>query len=184
MYSIVIAVIKRVIRGCILNSSDGDVPGSSTSQSSDRITLSKLSERFALFMGSIPHCRELNMALVKITQAGVVVKLPYSDKLVGNPETGVIHGGAITTLMDQASGLAVACAIAPGVDITPTIDLRVDYMGPAEPHHDVLGFVEAYRVTRNVVFTRGVAYHDSVDRPIASCVATFMRMGFGKSYWD
>ncbi len=50
-------------------------------------------------------------------------------------------------------------------------------MHPAEPHKDVFGFAECYRVTPTVIFTRGVAYQTSRDEPIAHVVGAFMRMG-------
>ncbi|MEE2731860.1 PaaI family thioesterase [Ketobacter sp.] len=137
-----------------------------------------------MFLHGVRHSMELGMALEEITAEGLVVRLPYSDKIIGNPDTGVIHGGAITSLMDQACGLAVAQAMAPDFDITPTIDLRIDYMRPAEPGKDVLAYVECYRKTRSVVFTRGVAYQDNRDEPIAHCVANYMRMGLSKIPWS
>lgn len=134
------------------------------------------------FMSSIKHGQTLGLELVEATKEGVTIKLPYKEELVGNPYTGVIHGGAITSLLDQACGMAVAVAIAPELDITPTIDLRIDYMRPAEPHRDIMAFTHIYRVTRSVVFARGVAYQDSIDKPIAHCVATFIRMGMKDGY--
>ena len=135
------------------------------------------------FLEGVRHSMVLGMELIQIEPPGLVLKLPYSDKIVGNPETGVIHGGAITTLMDQACGLAVAVALAPEYDITPTIDLRIDYMRPAEPGKDVFAYVEGYRKTRQVVFTRGIAYHDDRSKPIAHCVANFTRMGIKQVPW-
>lgn len=143
-----------------------------------------LEEGLKLFLNGVRHSIFLGMSLEEITGEGLVVRLPYSEKIIGNPETGVIHGGAITSLMDQACGLAVAQAIAPDFDITPTIDLRIDYMRPAEPKKDVLAYVTAYRKTRSVVFARGVAYQDSREEPIAHCVANFMRMGLSKVPWQ
>lgn len=134
------------------------------------------------FMSSIKHGNMLGLELVEASKEGVTIKLPYKEELVGNPYTGVIHGGAITSLLDQACGMAVAAAIAPELDITPTIDLRIDYMRPAEPHRDIIAFTHVYRVTRSVVFARGVAYQESVDKPIAHCVATFIRMGMKDGY--
>lgn len=136
-----------------------------------------------LFLGGVRHSMLLGMKLEEITEEGLIVRLPYSEQIIGNPETGVIHGGAITSLMDQSCGLAVAQALAPDFDITPTIDLRIDYMRPAEPKKDVLAYVTAYRKTRSVVFASGVAYQDSRDEPIAHCVANFMRMGLSKVPW-
>lgn len=136
------------------------------------------------YIQGVRHSKVLGMELVDVAPDGIVVRMPYSEKIIGNPETGVIHGGAITTLMDQACGLAVAAALAPEFDITPTIDLRIDYMRPAEPGKDVYAFVEAYRKTRQVVFTRGIAYHEDRNRPIAHCVANFTRMGLNKTPWS
>jgi acyl-coenzyme A thioesterase PaaI-like protein len=52
-------------------------------------------------------------------------------------------------------------------------------MHPAEPNKDVFGFAECYRVTPNIIFTRGYAYQDDPAQPIARVVGTFMRMGKG-----
>ncbi len=134
------------------------------------------------FMKNIRHGQVLGLELLEASKEGITIKLPYSTDLVGNPYTGVIHGGAITALLDQSCGMAVAAAIAPELDITPTIDLRIDYMRPAEPHRDVLAYTHVYRVTRSVVFARGVAYQDDINKPIAHCVATFIRMGMKDGY--
>ena len=102
--------------------------------------------------------------------------MPYSDAIVGNPVTGVIHGGAITTLMDTCCGISTVCYL-PEFEICPTLDLRIDYMHPAEPGKAIFGFAECYRVTPAVIFTRGIAYQDDRSEPIAHVVGTFMRMG-------
>lgn len=81
-----------------------------------------------------------------VTPAGLTLCLPYSTQIIGNPETGVIHGGAITTLMDTTCGISTVCVL-PEFEVCPTIDLRIDYMRPAEPNKDVYGFAECYRVT-------------------------------------
>ncbi len=82
--------------------------------------------------------------------------LPYAPHIVGDPQTGVIHGGAITSLMDTACGMATLCVL-PEFEVCPTLDLRIDYMHPAEPHKPVFGFAQCYRVTTDVIFTRGFA---------------------------
>lgn len=136
------------------------------------------------FMAGIKHSQQLGLELVDVWEGGLIVKLPYSEQIVGNPETGIIHGGAITTLMDQTCGMAALSSLIPKFDIAPTVDLRIDYMRPAEPGRDILGKAETFRVTSSVIFTRGVAYHEDSDKPIAHCVATFMRMGLTKERWQ
>jgi len=121
----------------------------------------------------VPHARLLQMTVVDVGPGECRIRLPYSDRLVGNPETGVVHGGVITTLLDQCGGSSVLAALEELTSIA-TLDLRIDYMKPATPGRDIVGYSHCYKLTRNVAFTRAVAYHESVDDPIATAVGTFM----------
>lgn len=124
-------------------------------------------------MSNIPHNKALGMEVLEITRSNARFKLVYSEKLVGNPDTGVLHGGAITALLDACSGASVFAALTEWSPIA-TLDLRIDYLRAAEPHRDVLAHATCYRVARHVAFTRAVAYHDDEADPIASSVGTFM----------
>ncbi|MGG7093979.1 PaaI family thioesterase [Shewanella indica] len=131
------------------------------------------------FVNQLAQCRRLGLKVHEGSEHHVLIELPYSTELVGYPETGVIHGGVITTLMDTASGCAVVCAIKDkygSLEISPTLDLRVDYMKPAEPNKPVYGFAECYKLSSSVAFTRAIAYQDSIDDPIAHAVGSFMRI--------
>lgn len=136
----------------------------------------KILEQMQQVVPALKHHQALGLSVVDADVGKLLLKLPYDKKIVGNPSTGIISGGALTALMDTACGFAAITALdSPG--ICPTLDLRIDYMRPAEPGLDVIGEAEAYRVTRNVVFARGVAYHEGRrDKPIAHCTATFMRL--------
>ena len=125
------------------------------------------------FSANVPHNRALGMNVLAIEDGLAVFELPYDAKLVGNPDTGVIHGGAITALLDGASGAAVFAAMTEFIPIA-TLDLRIDYLRPAEAGRSVKCRATCYKTTRNVAFTRAVAYHDSPDDPIAHSVGTFM----------
>jgi uncharacterized protein (TIGR00369 family) len=128
------------------------------------------------FLMALRHCQVLGMHIHTALPTGLTLRLPYSAHIVGNPETGVIHGGALTTLMDTTCGIATVCVLAE-FEICPTIDLRIDYMRSAKPNKDVFGFAECYRVTPTIIFVRGYAYQDDPQEPIAHVVGTFMRMG-------
>ena len=124
---------------------------------------------------AIRHCVVLGLKVVSAEKGKLTMELPYSPSIVGNPETGVIHGGALTTLMDSVCGFSVPLAL-DKLQVCPTLDLRIDYITGATPGQSVYGSAEVYRVTNNVVFVRGVAWQTSPDNPIANCVATFMRI--------
>ena len=100
-------------------------------------------------------------------------ELPYDKKLVGNPDTGVLHGGAITALLDACSGAAVFAALTDWKPIA-TLDLRIDYMRAGEVGRDIVCRAHCYKLTRNVAFTRAVAFHDDESDPIATSMGTFM----------
>jgi len=125
------------------------------------------------FTEGIPHNKALGMEMLELDRGEARFKLPYDPKLVGNPDTGVLHGGAITALLDACSGASVFAALTEWVPIA-TLDLRIDYLRAAEAGRDVIAHATCYKKTRNVAFTRAVAYHDDPDDPIASSVGTFM----------
>ncbi|MEX6502700.1 PaaI family thioesterase [Pseudomonas zhanjiangensis] len=135
-------------------------------------------ERAQRFLEALRQCQVLGIRVHAAGPSDLTLCLPYSPRIVGNPETGGVHGGAITTLMDTTCGISTVCVL-PEFEICPTLDLRIDYMHPAEPGKDVFGFAECYRVTPNIIFTRGYAYQDDPAQPIAHVVGTFMRMGKG-----
>lgn len=120
-----------------------------------------------------PHAVYLGMRVVEMGPGFGVCALPFREELIGDPRRRVIFGGAITTLIDHASGLAVACAVEELTAIA-TIDLRVDYVRAAASDVPLYARAECYRLTRNVAFVRAVAYERTSDDPFASALGTFM----------
>ena len=108
----------------------------------------------------------------------VRLRVPYAAHLVGDPDTGVIHGGVITAALDNASGWAVRHTDIweEGISMA-TLDLRIDYMRSAIPGRDLLVTAECYKKTQTIAFIRAVAYdqEDEDDEdPVATSVAAFM----------
>jgi uncharacterized protein (TIGR00369 family) len=126
-----------------------------------------------VFSRRVPHSLALGIKILDLTASEVRYELPYDPKLVGNPDTGTLHGGAITALLDSCSGAAVFAALTDLVPIA-TLDLRIDYLKPAEPGKSVIARAVCYKMTRNVAFTRAVAYQGDPDDAIAHSVGTFM----------
>jgi uncharacterized protein (TIGR00369 family) len=97
---------------------------------------------------------------------------PFAEHLVGDIEANVIHGGVITTLLDSFCGLACGAALEE-FRFVATLDLRIDYMRPADSGRDIKAEAECYHVTKSVAFTRAWAYHDSKDKVIATAQGAF-----------
>ena len=100
------------------------------------------------------------------------MSVPYDLLIIGNPASGVIHGGAVTSLMDTCCGLAVLSHPAVNTSMA-TLNLKVDYMRPANPGQQVSAEAECYYVTRTVAFVRVIAFDEDKNRPVATAHATF-----------
>ncbi|AZV77745.1 PaaI family thioesterase [Parasedimentitalea marina] len=124
------------------------------------------------FIGAIPHAQELGMVLENLGDGTAEISMPYDEKLIGDPDTGVIHGGAVSALMDTCCGAAVMChPEAPGG--TATIDLRIEYMRAATPGQTIMTKATCHHISRNVAFVRAVALDDDRENPVATATAAF-----------
>jgi uncharacterized protein (TIGR00369 family) len=130
-------------------------------------------ERVQAMMKWTPQGQALGFEVTKLKGNHVWGRAPYKPELIGDPETGVIAGGVITTFLDQLCGMAAVLAMkAPSM--VATIDIRIDYMRAATPGRDVLAEAHCYKIGRNVAFVRAVAFEDDAGNPIAHATATFM----------
>jgi uncharacterized protein (TIGR00369 family) len=135
--------------------------------------VARLAQLNRQFHQVVPLNVALGLQMIELTDGEARMRLPYSHDLVGNPDTGVLHGGAITSLMDACCGAAVFMKLPMPVPIA-TLDLRIDYLRPAEPERDVQARATCFRLTRNVAFVRGVAFHEDESDPVAAAAGAFM----------
>lgn len=99
-----------------------------------------------IFDELVPFNRVLGLKICSIKAGGVTGRIAMRPELIGHAITNRLHGGVISAGLDAMGGLAVMAAIgARHMDEAPaqrlnryaklgTIDLRIDYLRPANGH--------------------------------------------------
>ena len=124
-------------------------------------------------LAHVPHASAIGMRVISAEKGNVLLALAYAPHLVGDPDTGVISGGVITSLLDNGSGIATMLSLGTPRAIA-TLDLRIDYMRAAVPGRNLYARCRLTRRTRAIAFVSGICFDDNEDDPVATSVATFM----------
>lgn len=116
---------------------------------------------------------EMNLQIERSALDGVQLRMPYNPEFCVDEEGTMLHGGILTALLDSAFGLANFLAVE-DLESMATLDLRVEYLGPAQSRADILVFTECYRQTRHVVFNSGRIWFDKDgESEVARAMGTF-----------
>jgi uncharacterized protein (TIGR00369 family) len=123
---------------------------------------------------TVPQAAALGFRFVSAGGGKGSIEVPWREDLVGDPDTGVIAGGVVTSLLDHTCGLAITSAAGAGPFGTATLDLRIDYMRPAAPRAGVTAEAHCYKLTRSIAFVRAQAWDADPADPIATVQAAFV----------
>ena len=136
------------------------------------VTLAELGERMAL---ATPQAAALGIRIVSVEPGLAAMAVPHRADLVGDPATGVLAGGVVTTLLDHVCGLAVSSKLLDNGALLPlaTLDLRIDYMRAAEPGREIVAKAHCYKLGHTIAFVRATAFDGDEDDPVATAQAAF-----------
>ena len=121
----------------------------------------------------MPHSRHLGMQVIEIGEGWALMALDYDPRFVGDPETGVLHGGVVTALLDTCCGASVmAHPAAPGGDRDHRPPHRLHAPGAAR----TAGSSPAPSATAAPApspSSARVAWTESPDEPVAAASGAF-----------
>jgi acyl-CoA thioesterase len=85
-------------------------------------------ERIERAIEAVPYARLLGIELEKVALGEATLTLAIRPELSQNH--GVVHGGAIASLIDTATAFAILTLLEPDERVT-TVDLTISYLRPA-----------------------------------------------------
>ena len=104
----------------------------------DEVRLNRIHEAFA----SVPYAKLIGLELGEMKPGEANLHLDIRDELKQNQ--GVVHGGAVASLIDTAAAFAVVTRLEAGERVTTT-DLTIHYLRP----------ITSGRLTANARIVRG-----------------------------
>jgi uncharacterized protein (TIGR00369 family) len=133
----------------------------------DPARVARAREAFA----SVPYARLLGLELGEISRGEVTIHLEVRDELRQNQ--GVVHGGAVASLIDTAAAFAVLTQLELNERVTTT-DLTIHYLRP----------VSAGRLTATARIVRGgrrllvlsVEVTNDQQVPVATAVTSYIKL--------
>jgi len=136
----------------------------------DNLDPQKLARAHNAF-AAVPYAKFLGLQLGEVRPGEVSIHLDVRDELKQNQ--GVVHGGAIASLIDTASAFAVLTQIDVDERVTTT-DLTIHYLRPARSGR-LTATARTIRGGRRL-FVLSVDVHDQANILIASAVTTYIKI--------
>lgn len=121
----------------------------------------------------MPFNDHLGIEVTEASDGYAEAKLPFSDDLRSHHFGSVAHGGATYSLADTTGGAAV---ISLAGDVTPTVDMRIEYLSPSTT--DLTASAEVIRHGENLSIAH-VEVHDASGERVATAQGTYKASGQG-----
>jgi uncharacterized protein (TIGR00369 family) len=120
---------------------------------------------------SVPYANFLGLELGEINYDRVSIHLDVREQLKQN--RGVVHGGAIASLIDTASAFAVLTRIEPDEHVTTT-DLTIHYLRPVTEGR----LIATARIVKGGrrLFVLSIDVTNDSDRLVATAVTTYIKV--------
>lgn len=133
----------------------------------DEARVARIHEAFA----SVPYAKFLGLELGEMKPGEASLHLEVRDELRQNQ--GVVHGGAVASLIDTASAFAVVTQLEANERV-PTTDLTIHYLRPITAGR-LSATARTVRAGRRL-FVLSVEVMDDQRRMVATAVTTYIKL--------
>ncbi len=128
-------------------------------------------ERIERAIEAVPYARLLGIQLEKAAPGEATLTLAIRPELTQNH--GVVHGGAIASLLDTATAFAILTLLEPDERVT-TVDLTISYLRPAV-EGKLLATARVLRQGRRL-FIVSAELVDSGGTLLTTALSTYIRL--------
>ncbi len=122
-------------------------------------------------LDAVPFAKLLGLELDTIEPGLAVMSLRIRQELKQN--SGVVHGGAIASLIDTAMAFAIIPLLAEG-ERTTTVDLTINYLRPLTSGR-VTATARVLRAGRRVI-ALSADVSDELSNPAVTALSTYLRL--------
>lgn len=122
-------------------------------------------ERVARILSDMPYARQIGACLDASGEDGIVLRLPFLQRLVGNPRSSTFHGGVIGSFMQITALAAIFAELGEGRP-PRFIDFSTDFLSRAGPS-DLFARCRFERIGRRVAAVNIRCWQTEESAPVA-----------------
>jgi uncharacterized protein (TIGR00369 family) len=128
-------------------------------------------KRVSKALGEVPYARLLGIKLEQIESGSATLQMRVRKQLTQNH--GVVHGGAMASLIDSATAFAIISLLAPKEGVT-TVDLTISYVRPVT-NGTLRCTAKVLRAGRRL-FVVSAEVFDSGQKLVATALSTYIKI--------
>ena len=128
-------------------------------------------KRISKALDDVPYAKLLEIKLAEIDSGTATLKMPVRKKLTQNH--GVVHGGAMASLIDSATAFAIISLLEPQEKVT-TVDLTISYLRPVTKG-TLHCAAKVVRSGRRLLVVSAEVFDDS-QKLVATALSTYIRI--------
>jgi uncharacterized protein (TIGR00369 family) len=135
-----------------------------------KLTAAQL-ERIHKAFDDLPFAKLIGIELDQINEGVATLGLKVRNDLMQN--NGVVHGGAIASLIDTAAAFAIVTVLPSGERVT-TVDLTISYLRPLTTGR-AQATARVVRAGRRLITVSGEVLDDG-GKPVATALTTYIKI--------